>query len=57
MLEAFFELDLTPESTFEEVKKKYKELIKKHHPDTTKGSSDKLIRLNNSYNILKEYFE
>lgn len=30
-------LDLSPEASLAEVKKRYKELVKKHHPDVNKG--------------------
>ncbi len=40
--------------TMQEIKKKYKELAKEHHPDVNNHSSDiKIKRINQAYNLLK----
>ncbi len=61
MIEREFEkallfMDLAPFVTFGEIKKRYRELSKKYHPDFG-GDKDKMDKLNNAYNLLKEYIE
>jgi DnaJ-domain-containing protein 1 len=43
------ERDVTPL----EIKKKYKQLAKAHHPDLKKGSDERIKAINNAYNVLK----
>lgn len=57
IINAYMELELPPGTSFEEVKKKYKNLIKKYHPDEIENSEEKTIRLNKSYNLLKRYLK
>lgn len=46
-------LGLKPTCTIEEIQKKYREMVKKHHPD--KGGNPELIELiNKAYTILKD---
>ena len=55
MIEAFKKLDLPIGASLIEIKKKYKKLVKKHHPDTNlnkNSSGNKLIEINEAYKIL-----
>ena len=64
-LEAMAELGLEPNFTLKELKKKWLELLKKYHPDryqtedesTIKFAEEKIIKINEAYNYLKENFE
>ena len=52
--------DLNKKSTAQEIKDKYKFLVKKFHPDANKGNKifmEKLIKLNEAYNILINIFK
>ena len=59
-------LGLSKDATFNEIKKKYRELVKKYHPDILMGkgadeeiiqeSTKKLQEINEAYKILKERF-
>ena len=54
--EALAIMGLAPPVTLDEIKKHYKVLVKKHHPDLNKGckkSEDLLKRVNMAYTILK----
>lgn len=54
--EAMAIMGLSPPVTLEDIKKKYKELAKKHHPDLNKGcpkSEEMLKKINMSYTMLK----
>jgi DnaJ like chaperone protein len=61
---AYEQLDLTPNATVSEIKKRYKTLIKRHHPDlvTGKGLGEedvkkatiKLQEINEAYEIVKK---
>lgn len=54
--EALALMGLEPPLTLEGIKKRYKELAKKHHPDLNKGckkSEELLKRINMAYTILK----
>jgi len=63
--EAMAELGLEPNFTLKELKKKWLELSKKYHPDryqtedegTIKFAEEKIIKINEAYNYLKENFE
>lgn len=48
----------TKEEIINTIKKQYKKLAYKYHPDTNKdiNSNHKFIELTNAYNLLKEYF-
>lgn len=49
-------LELEPSATFEEVKARYKELVKRHHPDANNGAKDaeeRLKRINEAFDTLK----
>lgn len=52
---AYFELNLPPGSNFKEVKAKYRELMKKYHPDSSHSNSDKASKINNAYTVLKDF--
>ena len=64
-LEAMEELGLEPNFTLKELRKKWLELSKKYHPDkyqtkdenTIKFVEEKIIKINEAYNYLKENFE
>ncbi len=45
-------LELPETATFEEIKKQYKYLAKKYHPDSSKDISKKFNEINNAYNFL-----
>lgn len=53
--EAYQILELSPNASEEEVKKKYKELSRKMHPDINKdpGAEDKFKKINESYTRIK----
>lgn len=53
--EAYSLLELKPSSTLDEVKKQYKVLAKKWHPDINKdpSSSEKLKKINEAYDYIK----
>jgi DnaJ-domain-containing protein 1 len=49
-------MGLGPDATLEEVKIKYKALVKQHHPDANGGdrsTEDRLIEIIKAYNYLK----
>lgn len=54
--EAYKILGLSEQSSLDEVKKKYKELSKKYHPDVNKepGSEDKFKKINEAYDRIKK---
>lgn len=49
-------LNLPPFVTKDEIKKQYKYLVKKYHPDIYKDSS-KILEINSAYKLLMEYIE
>jgi len=53
--EAFKEFELKPDASDEEIKKQYKTLSKKYHPDRNKDSSaeDKFKKINAAHEVLK----
>lgn len=53
--EAYATLELSPGASPEEVKKKYRELTKKYHPDVNKepGAEDKFKKINEAHEIVK----
>lgn len=48
-------LGLTTANTKEDVKKRYKLLAKKHHPDLG-GNKETFVKINNAYTYIKDYF-
>jgi DnaJ-class molecular chaperone len=55
-LKALETLEASPPYTQKSIKKAYKTLIKKHHPDSNNGSKEaeeKIICINEAYKILK----
>jgi hypothetical protein len=52
---SFFNFDNVP--TVEQIKKRYKELAKIHHPDKQSGSEDKMKLLNMHYEVLMNYYK
>ena len=55
-IKALETLEVSPPYTQKTIKKAYKSLIKKHHPDSNHGSKEaeeKIIRINEAYIILK----
>lgn len=55
--DAYYELELAPGSDFKQVKSRYRELMKRYHPDSVHYESEKARRLNEAYNKLKEFLE
>lgn len=53
--EAYSILELSPNASSEEAKKKYRELTKKYHPDVNKdpGAEDKFKKINEAYKIVQ----
>ena len=50
-------LGLTPDATDEEVKRAYRTLAKKYHPDTGgTANTSEFTKVNNAYQILKKHF-
>jgi DnaJ-class molecular chaperone len=47
-------LGLTSKANSSEIKRAFKELAKKHHPDATRGSDDKFKEINEAYQILSD---
>ncbi len=60
---AFNALHSSPDESLEQIKKKYRELLKLYHPDTAKNKDDSQITKNQtenlikSFEIVKKYFE
>ena len=53
--EAFKKLNLTLDSSLHDIKRQYKILVKKYHPDANKNnvkSNNKLIEINEAYKII-----
>ena len=53
--EAFKKLNLTLDSSLQDIKRQYKVLVKKYHPDANKNnikSNNKLIEINEAYKII-----
>lgn len=48
-------LDLCSKSTLEDVKRSYKELSRKYHPDMDEGDDQKFQEITKAYAIVKEY--
>lgn len=56
VLYSFQVLNLEPNSSFTEIKTRYKELIKLYHPDVNNGTSTKAKEINEAWSILKQYY-
>lgn len=57
---AFRTLDIQPPADFDTIKKRYRELAKKHHPDANGGdkkAEEKLKSINLAYHVLKQTFQ
>ena len=50
---AFFEIVSPDRKT---IRKRYYQLARKYHPDSSEGNASKMKRVNHAYNILKEVF-
>lgn len=55
--EALETLGLPPLVTREEIKKRYRQLARRHHPDRKGGDASEMERLNRAYALLMEYVE
>lgn len=58
-IEALAVLDLEPPVEFEVIKTRYKQLVKKHHPDANGGDAqaeERLKVINEAYSVLKNAF-
>lgn len=58
-LNALRELGLAPPIDFEGIKKRYRDLVKAHHPDVQQNneeSEEKIKRLNSAFTVLKEFY-
>ena len=55
--EASHTLGLIGIETRNEIKKKYLQLSKKHHPDMNEGDSELFQQINSAYKILEEYMK
>ncbi|HVY12999.1 MAG TPA: DnaJ domain-containing protein [Alphaproteobacteria bacterium] len=54
---ALAELELAPPVEFAEVKKRYRLLVKQHHPDAQAGGdSERIKRLNAAFTLLKSFY-
>ncbi len=59
ILDAFDELDLTAASTPDDIRQRYRQLVKQLHPDATggnKNSEERFKRVVTAYQHLKAYF-
>ena len=48
-------LELCAKSTLQDLKRNYKELSRKYHPDMPEGDEKKFREINKAYVIVKEY--
>ena len=56
LAEAYKILEISPNTSPEEAKKKYRELTKKYHPDVNKepGAEDRFKKINEAYNVIQK---
>lgn len=56
LTEAYKILDMLPNSSADDVKKRYRELSKKYHPDLNKdpGAEDKFKKINEAYSVIQK---
>lgn len=47
-------MDVSPLSTAEDIKRKYKKAVKRHHPDVSEDDG-KISEINRAYEILNDY--
>ncbi|WP_292654400.1 J domain-containing protein [Nitratifractor sp.] len=50
-------LGLPPMVTREEIKKRYRQLARRHHPDREAGDAERMEAINRAYETLMEYVE
>jgi len=50
-------LGLPPLVTREEIRKRYRQLARAHHPDRHEGEADEMAAINRAYEILMEYVD
>ena len=55
--EALDRLDLPVLITKADIKKRYRQLARKHHPDLSQGDSGSMESINQAYALLTEYIE
>jgi len=55
--EALERLGLPPMVTRDEIKKRYRQLARRHHPDREGGDAREMESLNRAYELLMEYVE
>lgn len=48
-------LGVNPLSSMDEIKRKYRELCKRYHPDLVSGDADKFEEVSKAYDYLKKY--
>lgn len=53
--EAYAFLDVSEDISDDELKKQYKQLSKKYHPDLYKDDPDKFKRINEAYQLIRDY--
>ncbi len=50
-------LELCAKSSLEDLKRNYRELSKKYHPDMPSGDEEKFIEINKAYKMVKIYMK
>jgi len=50
-------LELCSKSSLVDLKRNYRELSKKYHPDMLDGDEEKFIKINKAYKIVKTYMQ
>lgn len=55
--EALDILGLPPMISYKDLKKRYRELSKKYHPDIVGDSNETMVKINQAYNLVKNYME
>lgn len=54
--ECFIELGLTEGSTYNDVRAAFKNLVRDNHLDTTPTGDVRMLRINQAYDFLSDYF-